>query len=140
VVDKHSIGGIPGNRTTMIVAPIVAAHGLIMPKTSSRAITSPAGTADTMEVLAKVDLSEAEMRSVVERCGACIAWGGHVNLSPADDVIIAVERPLQIDTPEQMVASILSKKMAAGVTHLVLDIPFGPTAKIRSAAYAQRVR
>lgn len=140
VVDKHSIGGIPGNRTTMIVAPIVAAHGLTMPKTSSRAITSPSGTADTMEVLAKVDLSEAEMRGVVAQHHACIAWGGHVNLSPADDVIISVERPLQIDTPEQMAASILSKKIAAGVTHLVLDVPIGPTAKIRSGAHAQRVR
>lgn len=140
VVDKHSIGGIPGNRTTMIVTPIVAAHGLTMPKTSSRAITSPSGTADTMEVLAKVDLQEDEMRRVVSECHACIAWGGHVNLSPADDLIIGVERPLQIDTPEQMVASILSKKIAAGVTHLVLDLPIGPTAKIRSAAYAQRVR
>ncbi|MBU6373935.1 MAG: thymidine phosphorylase family protein [Alphaproteobacteria bacterium] len=140
VVDKHSIGGIPGNRTSMIVAPIVAAHGLLMPKTSSRAITSPAGTADTMEVLAKVDLKEADMHRVVDACGACIAWGGHVNLSPADDVIIGVERPLQIDAPEQMVASIVSKKVAAGVTHLVLDLPIGPTAKIRSGAHAQHVR
>ena len=140
VVDKHCIGGIPGNRTTMIVTPIVAGHGMTMPKTSSRAITSPAGTADTMEVLARVDLTASEMRSVVERCHGCIVWGGHVNLSPADDVLISVERPLSIDTPEQMVASILSKKIAAGSTHLVLDIPVGPTAKIRSLAYAQRVR
>lgn len=140
VVDKHSIGGVPGNRTSIIVAPIVAAHGLTMPKTSSRAITSPAGTADTMEVLANVNLTEGDMRRVVETSGACISWGGHVNLSPADDVIIGVERPLQIDAPEQMVASILSKKIAAGVTHLVLDLPIGPTAKIRSAAYGQHVR
>jgi thymidine phosphorylase len=124
----------------MIVAPIVAAHGLVMPKTSSRAITSPAGTADAMEVLARVDLTAEEMRSVVDQCNACIAWGGHVNLSPVDDILISVERPLALDTPEQMVASILSKKLAAGVTHLVLDIPIGPTAKIRSSAYAQRVR
>jgi thymidine phosphorylase len=140
IVDKHCIGGIPGNRTTMIVAPIVAAHGLMMPKTSSRAITSPAGTADTMEVLARVDLNVDEMHGVVDRCGACIVWGGHVNLSPADDVLISVERPLAIDTPEQMVASILSKKLAAGSTHLLVDMPIGPTAKIRSGAYAQRVR
>jgi thymidine phosphorylase len=140
VVDKHCIGGIPGNRTTMIVAPIVAAHGLIMPKTSSRAITSPAGTADTMEVLARVELSEDEMRDVVERCRTCIVWGGHVNLSPADDVLISVERPLSIDTPEQMVASILSKKIAAGSTHLLVDMPVGPTAKIRSNIHAQRIR
>ena len=140
VVDKHCIGGIPGNRTTMIVAPIVAAHGLTIPKTSSRAITSPAGTADTMEVLARVELTESEMRDVVDRCNGCIAWGGHVNLSPADDVLISVERPLSVDTPEQMVASILSKKLAAGATHLLIDMPIGPTAKIRSRAHAQRVR
>jgi thymidine phosphorylase len=124
----------------MIVAPIVAAHGLVIPKTSSRAITSPSGTADTMEVLARVDLTGDQMRSVVDACNGCIAWGGHVNISPADDVLISVERPLSIDTPEQMVASILSKKIAAGSTHLVIDMPVGPTAKIRSHAYAQRVR
>ncbi len=140
VVDKHCIGGIPGNRTTMIVAPIVAAHGLVMPKTSSRAITSPSGTADTMEVLARVELTEDEMRDVVGRCNGCIVWGGHVNLSPADDVLISVERPLSIDTPEQMVASILSKKIAAGSTHLLIDMPMGPTAKIRSTIHAHSVR
>ena len=140
VVDKHSIGGVPGNRTSLIVAPIVAAHGLLIPKTSSRAITSPAGTADTMEVLARVDLSADEMRQVVETCGGCIVWGGRVNLSPADDVLISVERPLGVDTPEQMVASILSKKASAGSSHLVIDMPIGPSAKIRDAASALRVR
>lgn len=140
VVDKHCIGGIPGNRTSLIVTPIVAAHGLTMPKTSSRAITSPAGTADTMEVFARVDLNEAEMRAVVEACGACIVWGGRVNLSPADDVLISVERPLSIDTPEQMVASILSKKTAAGSTHLILDVPVGPTAKVRDRRAALRLK
>ncbi|MDR3506639.1 MAG: thymidine phosphorylase family protein [Caulobacteraceae bacterium] len=140
VVDKHCIGGIPGNRTSLIVAPIVAAHGLWIPKTSSRAITSPSGTADTMEVLARVDLSEEEMRDVVERCGGCIVWGGRVNLSPADDVLISVERPLSIDTPEQMAASILSKKVAAGSTYLVLDIPVGPTAKVRDRRAALRMK
>ncbi|MEO8114454.1 MAG: thymidine phosphorylase, partial [Phenylobacterium sp.] len=140
VVDKHCIGGIPGNRTSLIVAPIVAAHGLLIPKTSSRAITSPAGTADTMEVFARVDLDEDEMRAVVERCGGCIVWGGRVNLSPADDVLISVERPLGVDTPEQMVASILSKKVAAGSSHLVLDIPVGPTAKVRDRRAALRLR
>ena len=140
VVDKHCIGGIPGNRTSLIVTPIVAAHGLTMPKTSSRAITSPAGTADTMEVLARVDLSEAELRAVVDRTGGCIAWGGRVNLSPADDVLISVERPLSIDTPEQMVASILSKKVAAGVGRLLIDLPLGPTAKVRDGRAALRLR
>ncbi len=140
VVDKHCIGGIPGNRTSMVVVPIVAAHGLAIPKTSSRAITSPAGTADTMEVLAKVDLGIAEMRRAVEQAHGCLVWGGHVNLSPADDILISVERPLAVDTPELMVASILSKKLAAGSTHLLIDIPLGPTAKVRTHSEAVALR
>jgi thymidine phosphorylase len=140
VVDKHCIGGVPGNRTSMIVVPIVAAHGLTIPKTSSRAITSPAGTADTMEILANVDLTMDQMRKVVESANGCLAWGGHVNLSPADDILISVERPLNLDTREQMVASILSKKLAAGATHLVIDIPVGPTAKVRDNHEAMRLR
>ena len=123
VVDKHCIGGIPGNRTSMLVVPIVAAHGMLCPKTSSRAITSPAGTADTMEVLARVELSTEVLSGIVREHRGCLAWGGTANLSPADDVLISVERPLSIDSPGQMVASILSKKLAAGSTHLVLDIP-----------------
>lgn len=140
VVDKHCIGGIPGNRTSMIVVPIVAAHGLIIPKTSSRAITSPSGTADTMEVLAHVDLTADRIAEIVAREKAVLAWGGRVNLSPADDILISVERPLRIDTFEQMVASILSKKLAAGATHLVIDMPVGPSAKVRDQAAAVRLR
>lgn len=132
VVDKHSVGGLPGNRTTMLVVPIVAAAGLIMPKTSSRAITSPAGTADTMETVAPVTLDVPAMRRVVDREGGCVVWGGAVRLSPADDVIIRVERPLDLDSEGQLVASVLSKKAAAGSTHVVIDMPIGPTAKVRS--------
>ena len=131
IADKHSVGGLPGNRTTPIVVAICAAAGLVMPKTSSRAITSPSGTADTMETLAPVMLDERLMRDVVEREGGCIAWGGAVNLSPADDILIRIERALDIDSEGQMIASILSKKIAAGATHLVLDMPVGPTAKVR---------
>ena len=140
VVDKHCIGGIPGNRTSMLVVPIVAAHGMLCPKTSSRAITSPAGTADTMEVLADVELPMERLGEIVREHRGCLAWGGTANLSPADDVLISVERPLSIDSSGQMVASILSKKVAAGSTHLVLDIPVGPTAKVRSMPEAQKLR
>jgi thymidine phosphorylase len=140
VVDKHCIGGIPGNRTSMIVVPIVAAHGLPIPKTSSRAITSPAGTADTMEVLARVNVGAEEMKEIVTACNGCLIWGGHVNLSPADDILISVERPLSLDTREQMVASIMSKKIAAGSTHLLIDLPVGPTAKVVSGIEAMRLR
>ncbi|MCF8882070.1 thymidine phosphorylase family protein [Erythrobacter sp. SN021] len=133
VVDKHCVGGLPGNRTTPIVVAIAAAAGLTMPKTSSRAITSPAGTADTMETMAPVMLDVNAMKRVVEQEGGCVAWGGSVNLSPADDVLIRIERALDIDSDAQLVASVLSKKLAAGSTHVLLDLPVGPTAKIRSA-------
>jgi thymidine phosphorylase len=136
VLDKHCVGGLPGNRTTPIVVAIVAAAGFTIPKTSSRAITSPAGTADTMEQLAPVDLDLATIRRVVEREGGCIAWGGAARLSPVDDVLIRVEHPLDIDSEGQLVASILSKNAAAGATHVVLDLPVGPTAKVRSAEVA----
>lgn len=140
VVDKHCIGGIPGNRTSMLVVPIVAAHGMLIPKTSSRAITSPAGTADTMACLAEVELPFERIESIVREHRGCLVWGGRASLSPADDVLIAVSRPLSLDAPGQMVASILSKKIAAGSTHLVLDIPLGPTAKVRHMSEAQRLK
>jgi thymidine phosphorylase len=137
VVDKHCVGGLPGNRTTPIIVAIVAACGLTIPKTSSRAITSPAGTADTMETLAPIDLDIPAMRRVVEREGGCIVWGGAARLSPTDDILIRIENVLDVDGEGQLVASILSKKIAAGATHLVLDLPVGPTAKVRTRASAE---
>ncbi len=137
VVDKHSVGGLPGNRTTPIVVAIMASEGCVMPKTSSRAITSPAGTADTMEVITPVDLDLATIRRVVDQENGCFVWGGSVRLSPADDIIIGVERVLDVDAVGQLVASVLSKKLAAGSTHLVIDMPVGATAKVRTAEAAE---
>jgi thymidine phosphorylase len=132
VADKHGVGGLPGNRTTPIIVSILAAAGVCIPKTSSRAITSPAGTADTMETLTRVDLDLRTLRRVVEREGGCLAWGGAIHLSPVDDLLIRVERALDLDSDAQLVASVLSKKVAAGSTHVVIDMPFGPTAKLRT--------
>ena len=139
VLDKHCVGGLPGNRTTPLVVAIAAANGLVMPKTSSRAITSPAGTADTMETLAPVDLDLDTLRRVVQAEGACLAWGGAMHLSPADDIFVRVERELDIDTEGQLIASVLSKKIAAGASHVVIDIPVGPTAKVRSLDAARHL-
>jgi thymidine phosphorylase len=139
VLDKHCVGGLPGNRTTPLIVAIVAANGLCIPKTSSRAITSPAGTADTMEMLAPVELQLSDMRRVVEQEGGCIVWGGSVNLSPADDILIRVERVLDIDSEGQLIASVLSKKLASGATHVLIDIPVGTTAKVRSAAAGKQL-
>lgn len=132
VVDKHCIGGLPGNRTTPIVVSIIAAAGLTIPKTSSRAITSPAGTADTVETFTNVNLDLSSIRKVVEQEGGCMVWGGAVKLSPADDILISIERSLDLDSPAQLIASVLSKKAAAGSTHVVIDIPVGESAKVRT--------
>lgn len=140
VVDKHCIGGLPGNRTTPIVVSIIAAAGLTIPKTSSRAITSPAGTADTMETITNVNLSINKIREVVKKEGGCIVWGGAVALSPADDVLIKIEKALDVDSEGQMIASVLSKKAAAGSTHVVIDIPVGKTAKVRTQEDAQKLK
>lgn len=140
IADKHSVGGLPGNRTTPIVVAIAAAAGLTVPKTSSRAITSPAGTADVMETMTRVELDLPTMRRVVESEGGCLVWGGAVSLSPADDLLIRVARPLDLDGDAQLVASVLSKKLAAGATHAVIDMPVGATAKVRSESDANRLR
>jgi thymidine phosphorylase len=133
VVDKHSMGGIPGSRITLIVVPIVAAHGgFLMPKTSSRAITSAAGTADAMETLANVELGPTELRICLEQARACIAWNGRLNHSVVDDVMNAITRPLGIDSNRWSVASILSKKLTAGSTHVIVDLPFGRRAKLKT--------
>ena len=130
VVDKHSIGGIPGNRTTPLVVSICAAGGLVMPKSSSRAITTAAGTADVIETIAKVEFSMKDLKKIVEKTGACLIWGGSLEIVPADEKIITVEKMLNIDPESQLLASIMSKKLALGAKYILIDIPYGKTAKV----------
>lgn len=139
IMDKHCVGGLPGNRTTPIIVSIVAAFGLTIPKTSSHAITSPAGTADVIEVMTSVNLPIEKIKEVVGKENGCFAWGGSVNLSPADDILIAVEKALDVDSAGQMIASVLSKKAAAGSTHVVIEIPVGETAKVRTKEEALKL-
>jgi AMP phosphorylase len=139
IVDKHSIGGVAGNRVTPIVVPIVAAAGVPIPKSSSRAVTSAAGTADTMEVFCDVSFSVSEVRELVSKTNGCMVWGGAVNLSPVDDKIIRAETPLSLDPPGQVIASVLSKKKSAGATHVVIDLPYGEGAKVESLHEAREM-
>ncbi len=134
ILDKHSVGGIPGDKTSMLVVPIVAAAGFTIPKTSSRAITSPAGTADRVETLCPVNLSIKEIKDVVAKTNGCLVWGGSLELAPADDLFIQVEYPLGIDP--MLLPSILSKKKAIGASHIVIDIPTGMGAKIKTRTEA----
>jgi len=128
VADKHGTGGIPG-RTTPIIVSICAAAGLLMPKTSSRAITTPAGTADALETVCKVDFSVESIRKILKKTNACMVWGGSLNLAPADDKIIQVERLLNLDPEPQLLASIIAKKLAVNAKYVLIDIPYGKYAK-----------
>ncbi len=130
VVDKHSIGGVPGNRTTPIVVPICVAAGLTMPKTSSRAITSAAGTADVIETIASVEFSMKELKKIIKKTGGCMVWGGYLGMVPADSKIIRVEKALKIDPMAQLIASIMAKKLAVGSRYILVDIPYGKGAKV----------
>lgn len=139
VADKHSVGGIAGTRATMIIVPIIASAGFKIPKISSRAITTPAGTADAMEAIASVEFTPKEIEKIVNTVGGCIAWNGHLGIAPADDVIIRVEEPLSFESFDKIIISVMAKKVAAGTTHLVLDLPIGKTAKIRHFSDAKKV-
>src|SRR3989344_5047460 len=137
VADKHSIGGVPATRTTPIVVSIVAAAGFKIPKSSSRAITSPDGTADDMEVLAPVKLSKQKILEVIKKTNGCIVWGGSFHLAPADDIIIQVEKPLLLESYDKVVVSIMAKKIAFGSNHVVIDLPYGQMVKVHSLREAE---
>ena len=135
IFDKHSIGGVAGDKTSMMLVPIIASAGMTIPKTSSRAITSPAGTADRVECICPVDLDLDSIKRVVEKTNGCLVWGGAVDLAPADDAFIRVEYPLSIDP--LLLPSVMSKKKAAGADYVVIDIPTGKGAKFKTIADAQ---
>lgn len=139
VMDKHSIGGVPGNKVSLLVVPIVAASGLLIPKTSSRAITGAGGTADLMEILAPVEFSADEIKELTEKVGGVIVWGGATNIAPADDKLIKAEYALSIDPYSQMLASIMAKKGAVGADAVVVDMPVGPGTKLTTSDEGRRL-
>jgi len=134
ILDKHSIGGMPGDKASILLVPIIAAAGFVIPKTSSRAVTSPAGTADRVENLCPVNLTIEEMSEVVDKTNGCLVWGGALELAPADDLFIQIEYQLGIDP--LLLPSIMSKKKAIGATHIVIDIPTGRGTKIKTIGEA----
>jgi len=139
VADKHSTGGLPGNRVTPIIIPIVASFGVCIPKTSSRSITSPAGTSDTVETIMKVDFSSEQIKEMVKKNNACLVWGGALKLAPADDIIINITRALGIEPYSKMIISVMAKKVAMGVNYLAVDIPVAKGAKISDMIIAKKI-
>lgn len=140
VADKHSIGGVPGTRTTLIVVPIVAAAGFVIPKSSSRAITTASGTADDMEILAPVTFTKERIYAIVKKTKGCIVWGGNFSIAPADDMLINVEKPLLSESFDKIIVSVMAKKIAFGSNHIVIDLPYGKTVKVHSLKDAKTLK
>ncbi len=140
VMDKHCIGGVPGNRTTMLIIPMITALGYKMPKTSSRAITSPSGTADTMEVIANVKNDVDKLRKIIKKVGGFITWGGGVDIASADDKLIKVRYPLKLDPQGMLLASIMAKKFSVSSNHVIIDIPWGPQGKAKTKKEANELK
>ncbi len=132
VADKHSVGGVAGKAITPTLIPILVSGGLIVPNTSTRAITSPAGTTDILEVVMPVALTKDKVYETVKKTGGCMFWGGSLQLSPADDVIINVERSLRIQEFQKVLVSIVAKKISMGITHILIDLPYGKGSKVEN--------
>ncbi|MCK9368992.1 thymidine phosphorylase [Candidatus Dojkabacteria bacterium] len=140
VVDKHSLGGIAGKAATPIIVPILASCDLVVPNTSTRAITSPSGTSDILETVMPVNLKVEEIKKVVKKTGACMVWGGAFDLAPADDVIIHAERSLHLESFQKVLVSIVAKKISMGISHIVIDIPHGRGTKVQNPEDAEMLK
>lgn len=138
IADKHCIGGVPWNETTMAIIPIIASlWGIKIPKNFSKSITSPAATGECVNVLMDINFNKEWIENLVKKLNCCLVRWGWLDLAPADDKLIKVQYPLSMQSKAKVVSSIMAKKYAMWVTHSLIDIPVGPTAKVTSMIEAK---
>jgi pyrimidine-nucleoside phosphorylase len=137
-VDKHSTGGV-GDKTSILIAPIIAASGLKDPMISGRSLGHTGGTLDKLETIPgfRTQLSLPEFLSIIQQCGFAMA-GQTPTLVPADRILYALrDHTGTVESPYLITASIMSKKLAAGLNALVLDVKTGSGAFMSKYADAQ---
>ncbi|MFA7298809.1 MAG: thymidine phosphorylase [Candidatus Absconditabacterales bacterium] len=140
VADKHCMGGVSGNETTMIMIPLLTSLGIKMPKTFSKAITTPAATGECVSVLMDISFSKKEIEDLVKKNNCCLVRGGGLDLAPADEKLIKVAYPLSMQSYSRTIVSIMAKKYAMGINHSLIDIPVGPSAKVPDMKTAKRLK
>lgn len=140
VVDQHCLGGVPADKTDLVILAIVSAYGLPMAKPSIRSLTSCAGVADTMGVMADVDFNAAKFQKFVRANNGAIVNYDAMEETKVNHLLHDVRSQLGINQNELVIASILAMMISCGVSHLVLDIPVGANARVRSANEAIRIR
>ncbi len=139
-VDKHSTGGV-GDKSSLLIAPIVAAAGLAVPMISGRSLGHTGGTLDKLETIPGFDtqLSLQRFGEVIAACGACMI-GQTENLVPADRILYALrDHTGTVESPDLITASIMSKKLAEGLDGLVLDVKTGSGAFLKSYDEAEHL-
>lgn len=140
VADKHCMWGVPWNETTMIMIPLLTSLGIKMPKTFSKAITTPAATGECVSVLMDISFSKPEIEKLVKENNTCLVRGGGLDLAPADEKLIKVAYPLSMQSYPRTIVSIMAKKYAMGINHSLIDIPVWPTAKVPDMKTAKRLK
>ena len=140
VVDQHCLGGVTANKTDLVILAIVSAYGLPIAKTCIRSLTSCAGVADTMGVLANVDYNTSKFQKLVRANNGAIVNYDVLEETKVNHLLHDVRSQLGINQNELVIASILAMMISSGVSHLVLDVPVGENARVHSTNEAIRIR